>query len=84
MEFSINKNRKSLCIIRDIFRTQWKQKGFANIVVCTQLLTIFAKHFISRVSLGDEYDPDKTKSNLGALSLVSQKSRTSKFLLLLN
>ena len=48
-----------------------------KIVDCIQPLTIFAKHFILGVSQGYEYASDKTKQNLGALSLISQVTRTA-------
>ena len=51
----------------------------AKKVDCIQPLTIFAKHFILGVSQGYEYASDKTKQNLGALSLIPRKIRTAIF-----
>ena len=50
---------------------------FAKIVDCVQPLTIFAKYLILGVSQGYEYTFDKTKQNLGELSLILQKIRTA-------
>ena len=46
---------------------------FAKIVDYIQPLTIFAKHFILSVSQGYKYASDKTKQNLSALLITSQK-----------
>ena len=51
---------------------------FANIVDCTQLLTISAKHSILHVSQG-RCVSNKTKEKLIALSFISQKIRTADF-----
>ena len=40
-------------------------------------LTIFARHFTVGVSQGYEYDSDKIKQKLGALSVTLQKIRTA-------
>ena len=70
----MNNNRKSLSIIRDIFRHQWYilDVAFVKIVDCIQPLTNFPKHFILGVPQGYEYVSDKTKQNPNALLLVSQ------------
>ena len=49
----------------------------AKIFGCIQPLALFAKHFILGVLQGYEYASDKTKQNPGALSFISQKSRTA-------
>ena len=48
-----------------------------KIVDWIQPLTIFTGHFILNVSQDYEYASDKTKQNLGALSLISQKIKTA-------
>ena len=44
----------------------------SKIVDCIQPITIFAKHFILRVSQGHEYASDNAKQNPGALPLIPQ------------
>ena len=48
-----------------------------KIVECIQPLTIFGKQFILGVSQGYEYVSGKATQNPGALSLISQKIRTT-------
>ena len=79
VEASINNNRKTLWIIRDVSRTQ---RNIWDGVFCKNSwlhLTVdyLCKHFILGVSQGYEYSSDEAKQNSGGLSLIPQRDSST-------
>ena len=70
MEASINKNRKSLWIIRRCIQNPVKHLRWGFLISNSE-------HFILDVSKSYKYASNKTKQNHDALSFILQKSRTA-------
>ena len=75
MEASINYNKKSLWIIRDVFRTQRNidDGAFCKNSWLHSTVDYFCKTLHIRFSQGYESASDKAKQNPGALPLIAQK-----------